>query len=394
MMLKSSLLASLVTISFVSAAYVPFGARSLGGLKRRQGTQFITGPCASDSECALGCCAFNTGKCAAALVAITRDNGCGFGEAQSNVNAAIAQGFGNNADVINFVPTQRGGGAAPPPAAPPAPPVNNGGSAPAAGSTGTQFITGPCSKDSDCALGCCGFNTGKCAGAVVALTRDGGCGFGDAQSNANAAIAQGFGNNADVINFKPTQRAAKRATPPPAARSLKRRQGTQFITGPCASDNDCALGCCAFNTGKCAGAVVALTRDGGCGFGDAQSNANAAIAQGFGNNADVINFVPTQRAGGAAPPAAPPAAPANNGGAAPAAGSTGTQFITGPCSKDSDCALGCCGFNSGKCAGAVIALSRDGGCGFGDAQSNANAAIAQGFGGQADVINFKPTRRA
>ncbi|KAJ7724893.1 hypothetical protein B0H16DRAFT_1895324 [Mycena metata] len=44
--------------------------------------------------------------------------------------------------------------------------------------SGTQFITGPCSSDADCASGCCGFKTGKCAGPFVALIADGGCGHG------------------------------------------------------------------------------------------------------------------------------------------------------------------------------------------------------------------------
>ncbi|KAJ6470706.1 hypothetical protein DFH09DRAFT_954625 [Mycena vulgaris] len=42
---------------------------------------------------------------------------------------------------------------------------------------------------SDCAEGCCGFTTGKCAGPVVALTRDGGCGFGNGVPTAKAAKA-------------------------------------------------------------------------------------------------------------------------------------------------------------------------------------------------------------
>lgn len=54
---------------------------------------------------------------------------------------------------------------------------------------GAQFITGPCDSDADCASGCCGFNTGKCAGAVIAQERDGGCGFGDGQPNDDAAQA-------------------------------------------------------------------------------------------------------------------------------------------------------------------------------------------------------------
>ncbi|KAI8892335.1 hypothetical protein BC833DRAFT_625935, partial [Globomyces pollinis-pini] len=58
-----------------------------------------------------------------------------------------------------------------------------------------------------------------------------------------------------------------------------------FITDVCQSDDGCQSGCCAFRTGKCAGAVVALDRDGGCGFGNAQPNANAARAQGFADAA-------------------------------------------------------------------------------------------------------------
>ena len=60
-----------------------------------------------------------------------------------------------------------------------------------AAKAGTQFITGTCAKDADCASACCGFRTGKCAGPVIAQERDGGCGFGDAVPNADAARALG-----------------------------------------------------------------------------------------------------------------------------------------------------------------------------------------------------------
>lgn len=150
-------------------------------------------------------------------------------------------------------------------------------------------------------------------------------------------------------------------------------QGTQFITGACTSDADCASGCCGFNSGKCAGPVVAQERDGGCGFGDAQPNDFAAVALTGGNG--------NQNNGGGAQVTATPVgnqvaaetAAVGNGGAANGAG---TQFITGACSSDADCASGCCGFNSGKCAGPVVAQERDGGCGFGDAQPNDDAAQA------------------
>jgi hypothetical protein len=52
---------------------------------------------------------------------------------------------------------------------------------------GSQFVTGQCTSDADCAPQCCGFNTGKCAGPVVAQERDGGYGFGDPEPNDRAA---------------------------------------------------------------------------------------------------------------------------------------------------------------------------------------------------------------
>ncbi|KAJ6558653.1 hypothetical protein B0H10DRAFT_1846705, partial [Mycena sp. CBHHK59/15] len=67
----------------------------------------------------------------------------------------------------------------------------NAAAAPAA-PAGTQFITGACTSDADCASGCCGFRTGKCAGAIIALQRDGGCGFGSGTPNDNAAKVPGF----------------------------------------------------------------------------------------------------------------------------------------------------------------------------------------------------------
>ena len=132
------------------------------------------------------------------------------------------------------------------------------------------FITDVCKSDADCDSGCCGFRTGKCAGPIVAQERDGGCGFGNAQPNANAAIALGFkgqpSNNANKV--------AVDQSPKPAL-------GQQFITGACTSDADCKSGCCGFRSGKCAGPVIAQERDGGCGFGNAQPNADAARAFGF-----------------------------------------------------------------------------------------------------------------
>ena len=106
--------------------------------------------------------------------------------------------------------------------------------------------------------------SGQGAGPVIAQERDGGCRFGDAQPNDIAAQ-----------KFRASQgQASTPATGTSAAPAIA--PGTQFITGPCASDADCASGCCGFNSGKCAGPVIAQERDGGCGFGDAQPNDIAA----------------------------------------------------------------------------------------------------------------------
>ncbi|KAK5045706.1 hypothetical protein LTR84_009075 [Exophiala bonariae] len=260
------------------------------------------------------------------------------------------------------------------------------------GQGGTQFITGVCTSDADCASGCCGFNTGKCAGPVIAQERDGGCGFGDGTPNDRAA--QAFRNGqatTPATNTPPANNGnANTGNTGNTGSSGSTGTGTQFITGVCTSDADCASGCCGFNTGKCAGAIVAQERDGGCGFGDGTPNDRAAQAL---------------RGGQATTPAssAPPAtgntgntgSTGGTGGAtninqsAPGAQNVGkgnaAQFITGQCLSDADCASGCCGFNTGKCAGAIIAQTRDGGCGFGNATPNDNAAKALRGAGKRDV---------
>lgn len=140
---------------------------------------------------------------------------------------------------------------------------------------GTQFITGNCTTDTDCADSCCGFNTGKCAGAIIAQQRDGGCGFGDAAPNDVAAVALGF---TGAVGTGKASGSTASATIAAAASTASAATGKQFITGVCKSDAECANGCCGFNSGKCAGAIVAQERDEGCGFGDKAPNDNAAKA--------------------------------------------------------------------------------------------------------------------
>jgi hypothetical protein len=106
------------------------------------------------------------------------------------------------------------------------------------GRRGNQFVTGPCTQDSDCQQGCCAFLTGKCAGPAVAQTNgDGGCGFGTAHPNCNVAAAlhlsdciagavngdlsnpavqaaAQFAANLDGLPFTPTTSTTNVAAPP------------------------------------------------------------------------------------------------------------------------------------------------------------------------------------
>ena len=339
----------------VSIPAVAFPAISLR--QAAPGTQFITGACTTDADCASACCGFKSGKCAGPIVAQERDGGCGFGDAQPNDTAAQALTGGapvnnGNAATGQATATDAGSGQA---AA-----IASTSTAP---SPGSQFITGACTSDADCASACCGFNSGKCAGPVVAQERDGGCGFGDAQPNDTAAKALTGGAPANNGNAAAGQAATGQAAA--AGTSAVTAPGSQFITGACTSDSDCASACCGFKSGKCAGPVVAQERDGGCGFGNAQPNDTAAKALTGGAPANNGNAAAGQAATGQA------AAAGTSAVTAP-----GSQFITGACTSDSDCASACCGFKSGKCAGPVVAQERDGGCGFGDAQPNDTAAKA------------------
>ncbi|KAJ6618058.1 hypothetical protein B0H10DRAFT_1913908 [Mycena sp. CBHHK59/15] len=285
------------------------------------GTQFVTGPCTADADCAEGCCAFNTGKCAGPVIALTRDGGCGFGTGTPNANAAIALGQFSGAVAAFSASIAAAGPAATQDAA--AAPAAAATTVAAAAPAGTQFITGACTSDADCASGCCNAKTALCAARLVAL-EGAGCGFGSSSAGAGAAAPAAV-----------TPAAAAAATTAAAAAPA----GTQFITGACTSDADCASGCCNAKTALCAARLVAL-EGAGCGFGSSSAGAGAAA--------------PAAATAAAAAPAAAAPAPA------------GTQFITGTCTSDADCASGCCGKKSGLCAARLVALE-GAGCGFGAA---------------------------
>ncbi|KAJ6577640.1 hypothetical protein B0H19DRAFT_1020155 [Mycena capillaripes] len=266
------------------------------------GTQFITGPCTSDADCASTCCS-KANLCAARLVAL-ETTGCGGKDGTSTAAAAP--------------PAAAAAAAAPPPNVG-GPPFDPAGVPNVGNGAGKQFIGGQCLSAADCNSGCCAGPSGICSG-VGAQTQAGktGCGFVASTLVAGAPAAAA-----------PPASAPPAAAPAPAAPAAS-PTGTQFITGVCAADADCASGCCA-KKGTCAARAVALETT-GCG----------------GPGASAAPPV-------AAPPAAAPAP------AAPAASPTGTQFITGVCATDADCASGCCA-KKGTCAARAVALETTG-CG-------------------------------
>lgn len=206
---------------------------------------------------------------------------------------------------------------------------------------GNQFITGPCSKDFDCVSDCCAFNTGKCAGAVIAQTRDGGCGRGEK-----------FPNNRAAQRIQGPNATRAPGVPVPGQNNGGGGGGGGGKTVKVKAGDTCAK--IASANGTNAGAIVA---------------ANPGVNSGC-TNLQIGQVLKIGGGGGGAGAKAAPA-PAKSGGSGKPAG---TQFITGPCAGDRDCASGCCGFRTGKCAGAIIAQERDGGCGFGNPTPNNEAA--------------------
>lgn len=173
--------------------------------------------------------------------------------------------------------------------------------------------------------------------------------------------------------------------------------GSQFITGQCASDADCASKCCAGPKGACAAEAVANENGkNGCGFTSAAAGAggassksptsSAAASASSGAAAGSKNKVggaassqaasPTSSAAASASSAAAGAGASKNKAGAAAADPSkpgsqnvgkadGSQFITGQCTSDADCASGCCAKPKGVCsAEAVSNVDGKQGCGF------------------------------
>lgn len=190
------------------------------------GTQFITGNCASDTDCESTCCDPVKGLCAAKLVAQEDGDNCtGDGGAAT---APVASSAVPVAVAVSGTATS---------------------SAPA--STGTQFITGPCGGDSDCASGCCDAVKGLCAARLVAEQDGDGCNF---NGGAAAPVASSAAASVAGTSPAPASTFVSSGKPP----------GTQFITGNCAATSECASACCDAKTGLCAALDVAEEDGHGC----------------------------------------------------------------------------------------------------------------------------------
>lgn len=122
---------------------------------------------------------------------------------------------------------------------------------------GSQFITGQCLSNADCASTCCNKNTGLCnAIGAVGIQN---CGFQAAGAAAAPAVAAApaAGTGASTANTAID-------TSKPGAQNVGKGNGSQFITGQCLSNADCASTCCNKNTGLC-NAIGAVGIE-NCGF--------------------------------------------------------------------------------------------------------------------------------
>ena len=141
---------------------------------------------------------------------------------------------------------------------------------------GGQFIGGACLSSADCASTCCATlnGAGICSG-IGAQFQAGkqGCGFGDngagAGNNNNAGNGNNNNNNAGNGNNNNAGNGGNAGAGAGAGEAGSQNvglgDGSQFITGSCLSDADCASGCCAAATGLCAAEAVANEGQ-GCGF--------------------------------------------------------------------------------------------------------------------------------
>ncbi|KAH9989420.1 hypothetical protein F4779DRAFT_265081 [Xylariaceae sp. FL0662B] len=251
----------------------------------------IGGKCKSTADCENvteepACCAFfvqngvqstDFGVCSGAKVDhVAPKAGCGFGDGGSSPSPSTTAAAAS--------PTTGPAGTATPEATPDPVGDKNIGNG-----QGQQFITGQCKSSADCGSACCAFikqgtgvaDFGICSGPG-ASTQAGkaGCGFGDAGAQPqlsgtallalNSTASRNLNSTASLANLNSTAplsnlggrqvaRQAPQGAPPvitinnnePGAKNVGLKNGQQFITGQCTSDEDCASGCCTKKDAKC-----------------------------------------------------------------------------------------------------------------------------------------------
>jgi hypothetical protein len=197
------------------------GAHNVG---KGDGSQFITGQCFSNADCASTCCNKNTGLCNA--IGAVGANACGFQVSNSAATPTeTTSAAGSVASSVN-----------------PAIDTSLPGSQNVGKGDGSQFITGQCFTNADCASTCCNKNTGVCNAIGAVGIENCQPGTGAATSAAPSAIPTVSGSN--------TANAAI-DTSKPGSQNVGKGDGSQFITGQCFTNADCASTCCNKNTGLC-----------------------------------------------------------------------------------------------------------------------------------------------
>ncbi|KAF6827730.1 biotrophy-associated secreted protein 2 [Colletotrichum plurivorum] len=235
----------------------PAGAKNVGN---GRGGQFIGGACLSSKDCASACCATLSGAGICSGVGAqfqAGKQGCGFGD-----GGAASQGVGQATPSMES--SAGNGGNAGADAASSAPGSQNVGKG-----NGQQFITGQCLTDADCASGCCAGPKGVCSARAVANeSGKTGCGFGAAGgSGAGSGEAEAAAPSAPAQPTQPAPAAGGVNEGAAGSENVGKGNGSQFITGQCLSDADCASGCCAGPKGACSARAVAEENGKtGCGF--------------------------------------------------------------------------------------------------------------------------------
>ncbi|KAI1078661.1 hypothetical protein F5B20DRAFT_546842 [Whalleya microplaca] len=251
----------------------------------------IGGKCKSTADCENvteqpACCAFlaqgggalnpDFGVCSGAQVdRVAPKAGCGFGDGAAAPTSSSPAAANPTGDVP--------GSGTPQVKPDPAGDKNIGNG------KGQQFIGGQCKSSADCGSTCCAFVKqgsgvaimGVCSGPG-AQTQAGkaGCGFGDAGKQPQLSPAASKAQNVTETRSNLRRRQKARQTPQGAdpvvvlnpneagAQNAGKKNGQQFITGPCTSDADCTSGCCTRQNAKCGARIPTEQAPNslGCGF--------------------------------------------------------------------------------------------------------------------------------